>query len=84
MENHQKLVYIKVGPVQLSWMISYSDTFPILRGVRQGSLLSPALFLLVMDPLLKQLEAYGVGFCVNSYYAGYFLHADDIIFLILF
>ena len=31
-----------------------------------------------MDPLLKQLEASGVGLCVNSYYAGCFLHADDI------
>ena len=57
---------------------SYSDTFPILRGVRQGSVLSPALFLLVMDPLLKRLETSGVGLCVNSNYAGCFLHANDI------
>ena len=46
---------------------SYIDTFPFLRRVRQGSVLSPVLFLLVMDPLLKQLEASGVGLCVNSY-----------------
>ena len=32
------------------------ELYPIQRGVKQGSVLSPALFLLVMDPLLKVLE----------------------------
>ena len=48
------------------------------RGVKQGSVLSPALFLLVMDPLLRQLQESGVGLSVNNFYAGGFLHADDI------
>ena len=48
------------------------------RGVKQGSVLSPALFLLVMDPFLRQLQASGVGLTVNNFYAGGFLHADDI------
>ena len=46
--------------------------------VKQGSVLSPSLFLLVMDPLLKQLETSGLGLFVNSFYVGGFLHADDI------
>ena len=46
--------------------------YPVETGVKQGSVLSPALFLLVMDPLLRQLQATGLGL---SIYAG---GADDI------
>ena len=34
-----------------------SSTFPVERGVRQSSILSPTLFNIVMDPLLKLLES---------------------------
>ena len=40
--------------------------------------MSPALFLLVTDPLLRQLQTNGVGLSVNNFYAGGFLRADDI------
>ena len=46
--------------------------------MRQGSVLSPSLFLIVMDPLLKQLEESGVGLSINNCYLGGFQHADDI------
>ena len=46
--------------------------------MKEGSILSPALFLLVMDPILQQLQVSGLGLTVNSFYVGRFLHADDI------
>ena len=55
-----------------------SPSFTVGRGVRQGSVLSPALFLVVMDPLLRQLQSHSMGASVNNMYAGCFLHADDI------
>jgi len=55
-----------------------SEPYPIQRGMKQGSVLSPALFLLVMDPLLRVLEQSGLGLSVNNFYAGGFLHGDDI------
>lgn len=55
-----------------------SDSFLVGRGVKQGSVLSPALFLIVIDPLFRQSQPSGVGLSVNNFYACGFLHADDI------
>ena len=57
---------------------SLSSVFNLERGVLQGSVLSPALFLLIMDPLLKSLQSKGLGPSVGGTYAGAFIHADDI------
>ena len=47
-----------------------SEPYPIQRGVKQGSVLPPAHFLLLMDPLLRVLEQSGLGLSVNSFYVG--------------
>ena len=46
--------------------------------MRQGSILSPTLFNIVMDPLLQSMEAAWLGLSVNGLYGGAYLHADDI------
>ena len=55
-----------------------SAEFILERGVLQGSVQSPVLFLLVMDPLLRELEHSSLGPSVYGTYAGTFAHADDI------
>ena len=52
--------------------------FAVSRGVRQGSVLSPILFVLVMDRILLELKNRSCGPSVCSLYLGAFSHADDI------
>ena len=55
-----------------------SEPFIVARGVKQGSVLSPTLFLIVMDQLLKQLREKKHGLSVCQTYAGAAIHADDL------
>ena len=57
---------------------SLSSMFTLERGVLQGSVLSPVLFSLIMDPLLKSLQSRGLGPFIGNTFAGAFIHADDI------
>ena len=58
-----------------------SASYPVERGVKEELMLLPVLFLLVMDPLLRQSQPTGLGLCINNFYARGFMHADDIITL---
>ena len=55
-----------------------SDPFIVERGVKQGSVLSPTLFLIVMDQLLKQLKGERYGLSVCQTYVGGAIHAGDL------
>ena len=55
-----------------------SAEFILERDVLQGSVLSPVLFLLVIDPLLRELERSSLGPSVYCTYASTFAHADGI------
>ena len=57
---------------------THSDYFPVNRGVKQGSLLPPTLFIAVMDPLLSYLESSGLGLSVSGLSVGSSPHGDDI------
>jgi len=58
---------------------AYSYFFPILAGVRQGGLLSPALFAIYMDVLVSRLRACGYGCKLLNDFFGCLLYADDIV-----
>ena len=55
-----------------------SDPFPVEQGIKQGSVLSPTLFLTVMDTLLQKMKSENCGLSVGGTFIGTALHADDV------
>ena len=55
-----------------------SSSLQISRGVKQGSVLSPTFFLIVIDVLLKRMRESNCGLSVRGTYMGAATHADDI------
>ena len=52
--------------------------FTLECGVLQGSILSPVLFLRVMDPLIRGMECNNLGPSVTGTYTGSYAHSDEI------
>ena len=58
MEDYQELVHTSaMAAIEIENTVS--ELFQQERGVRQGSILSPTLFLIVMDEILKEMHANG-------------------------
>ena len=53
-------------------------SYTFIHSRKRCSVLSPILFLLVMDPLLQTLENKNLGPNISGTYVGAFAHADDI------
>lgn len=67
--------------VMLRWNGSFSNWFAVHSGVRQGSILSPALFNLFINILIVNLKTSGIGCHVYDQYIGCILYADDVILI---
>ena len=64
--------------MRIVWNKSHSHAFSTTNGVRQGGIISPILFCIYMDVLLKQLENEGVGCNVKGQFYGAIGYADDL------
>ena len=64
--------------VLTKWNNTVSNNFTTANGVRQGAILSPVLFCMYIDALLKQLGEYKYGCRIRHMFMGAFSYADDI------
>ena len=63
------------------WNGVQSRWFGVLNGVKQGGVLSPILFCVYIDDLLKSLEEANVGCYIGSCFVGVLAYADDLVLL---
>ena len=65
----------------VSWGRVKSDSFSISNGTRQGSVMSPILWAIYCDPLIKRLRKLGLGAHIAGLYMGVACFADDVILI---
>ena len=70
-----------VGTAAIKWNDCISDTFRMKNGVKQGSVLSPFLFALYLDPLLDSISMSKFGCYIGDLPANVFSYADDVVVL---
>ena len=63
------------------WHSVMSNEFRVLCGVRQGGILSPILFNLYVDELIKKLRRNGDGCYFSTCFVGCILYTDDLLLL---
>ena len=55
--------------------------FKLLAGVRQGGVLSPILFSILIDDIVIKVQKVYFGCCFSLVFASIFLYADDILLI---
>ena len=65
----------------VKWGAVRSETFSVSNGTRQGSVLSPALFAVYLDDLIKELRSYGLGCHMAGLWIGAVAFADDLLLM---
>ena len=64
--------------LMVRWMSGISRSFECRNGVKQGGVLSPILFSIVIDVLLQRLRVCGVGCYLGHVFSGAVSYADDV------
>jgi hypothetical protein len=64
--------------MSVRWRGVDSESFSCANGVKQGAVLSPVLFCVYMEELLKKLEESEIGCYIGHRYAGALCYADDV------
>ncbi len=67
--------------IRTSWNGCYSEYFSATNGIRQGGVLSPILYTVYADELIRRLAADGTGCHIGHRYVGIICYADDIVLL---
>jgi len=65
--------------IRVRWGNQCSDEAHVSNGVKQGGVLSPLLFTVYIDVLLKDLADAGLGCHIGNVYCGSLGYADDIV-----
>ena len=67
--------------MQVRWGEIVSSQFSVSNGVKQGGVMSPVLFTVYLDNLLKNLRQRNIGCKIGATYLGVFGYADDLTLL---
>jgi len=67
--------------VAVRWIDAISGFCNVMSGVRQGSILSPRLFTVLINIVIVKLRDNGVGYSINNIFLGCIRYADDMIVL---
>ncbi len=59
------------------WDNEYGDYFKCINCVRQGGVVSPLMFTVYMEELIKELQSAGIGWHVGNDYFGCVSYTDD-------